>query len=113
MSIYIDEIRKDYHEDKIVPFIGAGLSIPFNVPSWGEMIKGMSIKYSKEKKFIKEVVEHDLNSNDYWSAVDSIKKFAGIGEQDIKEEVSKLIRERQKLPINNTKHNYLDLSKLN
>lgn len=35
MSFDITELNKLYQQQKIVPLIGAGFSLPFKLPSWG------------------------------------------------------------------------------
>ncbi|WP_449600280.1 hypothetical protein [Paenibacillus sp. Marseille-Q9583] len=58
MSVHLDYLCKDYNEDRIVPFIGAGLSIPFNVPDWGSLIREIAEKYAVgDTSFVKLAVE--------------------------------------------------------
>lgn len=33
MDANLSKLKKDYQEGKIVPFVGAGLSVPFKVPT--------------------------------------------------------------------------------
>ena len=46
MSIYLENLKKDYQNDKVVPFIGAGLSVPFKVPTWGDLINDITLKHA-------------------------------------------------------------------
>lgn len=114
MSIHIDELRKDYHNNKVIPFIGAGLSVPFKVPDWGDLIRNLTAKYAVgQYEFIKNAVEADLSQNDYWGAIDALKRYAPIEEEDIQEKVAELIQQRQITLEDELQHNYSDLSKMN
>ncbi|WP_270365413.1 SIR2 family NAD-dependent protein deacylase [Bacillus paranthracis] len=111
MNIFLDDLRKDYHNGMLVPFIGSGLSVPFKVPTWGDMIRGLVEKYA-EQEFVKQLVEVDLSRYDYWKAIDNLKEYTVIQEEDIQEEVVKLIQQRQVRLEDNSLHNYSDLSSL-
>ena len=67
--IFINHLRELYHEGNLVPFIGAGLSVPFQVPDWGSLIKdmaiGMGINDFKTIALL-PLLEHNLNEYDYW-----------------------------------------------
>ncbi|MDU1847381.1 MAG: SIR2 family protein [Niallia nealsonii] len=113
MSIFLEDLAKDYHDGKLVPFIGAGLSAPFKVPAWGELIRDITEKYAVgELKFIKNAVEMDLKKHDYWGAIDALKRYAPIEEEDIQERIVELILEKQIELDDNFKHNYYDLSEM-
>ncbi|WP_406845978.1 SIR2 family NAD-dependent protein deacylase [Bacillus safensis] len=114
MNIHLEDLKKDYHDGILVPFIGAGLSLPFKVPTWGGLIRDLTEKYAVEQlAFIKQAVEIDLKKHDYWGAIDEIKKYAPIEEEDIQERIVELILEKQKKLDDNSEHNYYDLSKMN
>lgn len=111
MSIFLENLRQDYLKGMLVPFIGAGLSAPFGVPTWGNMIRSLTEKYA-EKDFVKELIEVDLSRYDFWQAVDNLKNYTVIQEQDIQEEVVKLIKAKQIQLEDDSLHNYSDLSKM-
>ncbi|MGD6777698.1 SIR2 family protein [Sutcliffiella horikoshii] len=114
MSVHLEGLRKDYHNGNIVPFIGAGLSIPFKIPSWGDLIENITEKYAVgEIAWIKKAVETDLKNHDYWGAIDVLKKYAPIEEEDIQESVVELIQKKQIKIEDNQLHNYSDLSQMN
>lgn len=114
MSLYLDDLCKDYHEDKIVPFIGAGLSIPFNVPDWGNLIREIAEKYAVgDTAFVKFAVEQDLQRYDYWQAIEALKKYTTVQEEDIQEHIAVTVQKRIKKVENDLLHNYLDLKKMN
>lgn len=111
MSAFFESLREDYHNGLLVPFIGAGLSVPFQIPTWGDLIKDLTDKYA-EKEFIKQAVEEDLNNHDYWGAIDILKKYARIEEDDIQEGVVDLILKKKINLKDDLLHNYSDLSKM-
>lgn len=114
MSAFLEELREDYHKGNVVPFIGAGLSVPFKVPTWRDMILCLTDKYAIGKiEFIKQVVDVDLRNYDFWGAIDNLKKYAPIVEEDIQESIVKLIKENQVKLEDDLLHNYTDLSKMN
>ncbi|QWH42846.1 hypothetical protein [Bacillus mycoides] len=45
----LEQLKEAYHENKIVPFIGAGISVPFNIPTWGDLIRDITDEYAKGK----------------------------------------------------------------
>ncbi|MGR5967425.1 SIR2 family NAD-dependent protein deacylase [Bacillus cereus] len=114
MDVNLEKLRKDYQDDKIVPFIGAGLSVPFNVPNWKMLINNITEKYvAQEKAFIKEVVKEELRNNDYWGAIDALMKYVPMIDQDIQEEVVEIIKEKQTKLHDDSLHNYSDIGEMN
>lgn len=45
----LEQLKEAYHENKLVPFIGAGLSVPFNIPTWEDLIRDITDEYAKGK----------------------------------------------------------------
>lgn len=113
MDINIRKIRELYKEDNLVPFIGAGLSKPFNIPDWKQLITRLSDEYMENFKHIKPTVNEYLNNNNFWSAMETILEFAPISESDIQEEIVRIIDNQMRKSVNNNDHNYLDLANLN
>ncbi|GMA63742.1 hypothetical protein NZD89_00290 [Alicyclobacillus fastidiosus] len=113
MSVYLEELREDYHNDKVVPFIGAGLSVPFNVPTWKQLIEEITLKYAVGKReYIKSAVDMNLDLGDYWGAIDDLKKHAFIEDDEIQKEIVTLIRQRQIKLDDDSLHNYSDLANM-
>jgi hypothetical protein len=74
MDPNIEDLKKDYLADKVVPFIGAGLSVPFKVPTWKSLIEEITKKYAVgDNEFLVHAVEIKLKSFDFCSAIDLIK----------------------------------------
>ncbi len=114
MNVNLENLRKDYHKDKVVPFIGSGLSVPFKVPTWGDLIKAIADKYATGKiEFLMATVNWHLENRDYWGAIDQIKKFASLIDDDIQNEIVLLIKARQIKLTDGNLHNYSDLGKMN
>ena len=110
----IEDLKKDYKENNIVPFIGAGFSIPFGVPSWRQLIEEITQKYAVGKlAFLSQAVEMNLDSGDFWEAIDTLKKFANLTENDIQSQVVEIIKRKKNNDIEDTLHNYNDLKELN
>lgn len=114
MNVYLKDLCEDYREGKIVPFIGAGLSIPFNVPDWGNLIREIAEKYAVgDTEFVKLAVEQDLQRYDYWQAINVLKTYTTVQEEDIQEHIAVTIQKRIKKLENDLLHNYSDLKKMN
>jgi hypothetical protein len=113
MSVHLDDLCKDYHEGRVVPFIGAGLSIPFNVPDWGDLISEIAEKYAVgDMSFVKSAVEQDLQRYNYWQAIDALKNYTSVQEEDIQEYIAVTIQKKIKKVENDLLHNYSDLKEM-
>ena len=82
----IDELKKKYNEKKIIPFIGAGLSVPFALKPWDELIS--ELKEGFLDKPLWPAIDEDINLGEYQEAIDDIKKFGKIGDQPIQEKIA-------------------------
>lgn len=114
MEINLVNLNKDYLQGKIVPFIGAGLSAPFKVPTWRGLIENIADKYTVlDKEFVKNVVDHKLKVNDYWAAIDYMKDLLTLTDQDIQTEIVTMINGSKIRLEDITKHNYHDIAQMN
>lgn len=114
MDPNIENLKKDYLSNKVVPFIGAGLSVPFKVPTWKNLIEEITKKYAVgENEFLINMVEIKLKSFDFWSAIDLIKDFAKLNDYDIQSEIVEIIKREQIELSDNSLHNYNDLKGMN
>lgn len=74
MDPNIEDLKKDYLADKVVHFIGGGLSVTFKVPTWKSLIEEITKKYAVgDNKFLVHAVEIKLKTFDFCSAIDLIK----------------------------------------
>ncbi|WP_046227307.1 ABC-three component system protein [Paenibacillus dauci] len=114
MSIHLEALCEDYCKNNIVPFVGAGLSMPFGIPDWGDLIREITSKYAiDDLEFVKLAVEKDLNRYDYWHAISVLKQYTDVQEEDIQEYITTTIKQRSKKNIDDSIHNYSDLKNMN
>lgn len=109
---FIQELREKYNKGNLVPFIGAGLSVPFNIPDWGGMIKDCAIEFgiqNVENIDFLPVLEFDLKKYDYWAAIDNVKKYLNRTDADIQEYIQKRILKVTGNIDEKADNNYLDL----
>ncbi|MDE7364876.1 MAG: hypothetical protein K2N27_08375 [Ruminococcus sp.] len=109
---FIQELREKYNKRNLVPFIGAGLSVPFNIPDWGGMIKDCAIEFgiqNVENVDFLPVLEFDLKKYDYWAAIDNVKKYLNRTDADIQEYIQKRILKVTGNIDEKADNNYLDL----
>ncbi|RST77733.1 hypothetical protein D4T97_001920 [Siminovitchia acidinfaciens] len=105
----LDRLKNRTH--KLIPFLGAGVSIPFNLPNWGELLleldKGLS-DTNKEK--YTELIEQ----GDYLRALSFLKQYSLLyqTEQVLKRDIKDIIKSRYKKESNTNHHNILDILKL-
>lgn len=113
-TVFINELRQKYKENNIIPFIGAGMSMPFNIPDWGNLIRECALESGMndiEGSSFMNIIDINLKRYDYWEAVASIKKYALRSDADIQSfVVNKIITS---IPANcaGIDNNYADLSK--
>ncbi|MEC3655855.1 SIR2 family protein [Bacillus siamensis] len=113
MDFNLVNLKKDYLEGKVVPFIGAGLSVPFKVPTWKELIEDITAKYAVgDFDFVRAAVDVLLARNDYWDAIDQIKKFMSLDDQDIQSLIIEIIEEKKIHIDDESLHNYVDIGKM-
>lgn len=106
-------LKADYKKGNVVPFIGAGMSSPFHVPTWGELIEDIADKcFTGDLLSLKQAVVMYLKKYDYWSAINFLKDMASLIDQDIQEEIVSLIKEKTINLQDNNLHNYYDICKL-
>lgn len=113
-SFFISQLRELYINNKLVPFIGAGLSIPFGLPNWRELISDYAKLFEiKGLASFQEMIQFELSNNDYWEALRAIKKYANRTDSDIQEFICKSIKDKINLQIDEESHNYSDLARMN
>lgn len=114
MNIHLEDLRNHYLNKEVVPFIGAGLSSPFKVPTWGGLIRSIADQVAVGKlSFVKEAVDFELDKNDYWRAIEALMNYCTLNEHYIQKQVASLIKVNQITLNDNSLHNYHDLSNMN
>lgn len=110
---FIRQLQKVYDDGNLVPFIGAGLSIPFDIPDWGNLIRDCALDFGIEDvngKSLIGILDINLEEYDYWEAVRIIKKYLHRSDEDIQEYIANSIRKNLKDDIDDNLHNYKDLA---
>ncbi|MCY9339947.1 SIR2 family protein [Bacillus haynesii] len=96
-------------KENLVPFIGAGLSIPFNLPSWTEMLESFS-DYIDE--IAKPLYLDLIKQGNYMQALTLLSERSLLTDKGIQLKIKELFDERLDLTISEENHNYKDLKKL-
>lgn len=107
----INELKTKYNNHKIIPFIGAGLSIPFQLKSWNDLIQELKESFLNEIHWA--MIDFDLELGEYQSAIENIKKYGGIDDQPIQEKIADCYSKRMESTNNTVDNNYTDLVKEN
>lgn len=77
------DLIRNILKKKVVPFIGAGFSIPFGYPNWRELIIGI-----KEKLGITELKDDDINNVDPLQIAQALfHYYSKISYEDCKQEI--------------------------
>lgn len=111
-KIFISELQKKFQNRQVIPFIGAGLSMPYGVPDWATLIRECADAFGaadKDNGIYKMIIERNLKEYDYWEAVRIIKRYLGRTEEDIQQFVQKKIKSCIPKEINKIENNYSDL----
>ncbi|KZL91326.1 SIR2 family protein [Clostridium magnum] len=109
ISSDIRKLRRIHAEKRMIPFIGAGLSTPFNIPNWDKLISMLSEDLIDDTD-IKDMIQQEVSNKRYWDAMESIKKFSFKNDFYIQKTVVDIIKKQEKEAID---HNYSDLANLN
>ncbi|WNN69108.1 ABC-three component system protein [Lactococcus lactis] len=107
----IEELKAKYREKKIIPFVGAGLSIPFNLKSWLELIEELKEDFLDKRHY--PAVDFEIEEQNYQEAIEAIKKYGEIEDQAIQEKISTYYSIRKNDLKEEIDNNYIDLEKDN
>ena len=75
-----EKLQEEYNDRNLIPFVGAGLSMPSGFPSWKEFI----IKLSKSKENTKKQCEELIKQNKLQESLELISKEIGYNQIDMK-----------------------------
>ena len=91
----IQKLRSEYNRGALVPVIGAGFSMPFELPNWTDLLLSVCTEFQLENHQIESVCDLCKNG-DYVRAVDSLIGFTKSTrtDKDIQNVVSKLLSDR-------------------
>ncbi|TEB14229.1 hypothetical protein Psfp_03050 [Pelotomaculum sp. FP] len=111
---YMNILKQAYRRHQLVPFVGAGLSFPFEMPGWGTLLDDVCGKFDYE--FLtehREEISKLIEEHRYLEAVDEMRK-AGIGEEDLKASICGAIQRKRQKEVEEPPDNiYKDLAKMN
>ncbi|MFJ7364031.1 SIR2 family NAD-dependent protein deacylase [Peribacillus frigoritolerans] len=105
---HLEKLRDLYVNNNLVPFIGAGLSYPFNIPTWEGLIN--EIKKNVDPT-LQPSVNWYLERKEYWKSVELIKDFNNYDELDLQHKVADIIQDKEE-DAGNNEHNYFDLGEM-
>lgn len=111
----MEKLLRAYQEQTLVPFIGAGVSVPFRIPDWGGLITQIA-RTDEQYDVFQADLQKKLEQNDFCSAISYIKEHsAGIKrDEQIHTRVCAILQEkmqeleRKRFDVDNS---YLDLLK--
>ncbi|MBP2080115.1 SIR2 family protein [Oceanobacillus polygoni] len=95
---------------KLIPFIGAGVSVPFNLPDWGDLLLKLNKGLNPTDQ---EMYEYLIKEGDYFRALSVLKTYSVSYSSDV--EIKRDIKQILKSEYNkNTsiEHNVNDILKL-
>lgn len=115
-KIFINELKEKYKQGNVIPFIGSGLSIPYNIPDWGGIIKECALSMGIEDvngkgTSLMSILNYNLEIYDYWEAVKIIKRYLNRTDEDIQEFITKKINKCIPSKLDDIDNNYKDLAK--
>ena len=68
----LPQLLQQFAQSSVIPFVGAGLSAPYNLPQWAELVKGLV-----PDEEIRTKVEERLAANDYEGAAEVLMEVRG------------------------------------
>lgn len=110
----LEQLKKAYRKGRLVPFIGAGLSVPLEMPGWGALIDSISNDFDYDLSIQKkDLLNKFITEYRYLDAVDEMVS-TGIIESDLKSAISNTIYKNKKHNIKKHPENiYTYLAKMN
>lgn len=104
----LTELQDAYLNNQLIPVLGSGLSIPFRLPSWGQLIQMAAERFIKDEQET-ERVKALSEKYEYLKAIDVILD-QGIAENQLLNFVASAIKEAKlKTDPAYIKNNYTDL----
>lgn len=117
-SHYIQALNEAYLSHSLAIFYGAGLSKPFGLPEWKELIESVESYFGGEEYIRSKALEEKLSKNEFWLAISLLQEELNVSAESIKNQIGKVIRECEDMNCNAPMslpcldNNYSDLAKL-
>ena len=117
-SHYIQALNEAYLSHSLAIFYGAGLSKPFGLPEWKELIENVESYFGGEEYIRSKALEEKLSKNEFWLAISLLQEELNVSAESIKNQIGKVIRECEDMNCNAPMslpcldNNYSDLAKL-
>lgn len=106
---YKNQLQIAHQNHMLVPFVGSGLSAPFRIPTWNELLQDLFEEYSSYP-LDKTKFDRALGVYRYLDAVDCLID-AGVDELDLQRSVAKVLQKNLDRLSNEKPDNiYIDLS---
>lgn len=107
----IRSLKEIYNDNKMVPFIGAGLSKPFNLPDWKMLLLDLCNELIDDED-IQEMIKSSIDANKYWEAIEEIIEYSYKDERYIRQMVADIFNKSMITNIDSQDSNYVDLDSL-
>jgi hypothetical protein len=110
-KLHLQKLQNAYRENKLIPFIGTGLSSPFGIPDWGNLILNLAERCLDAT--LVPMIEKACERQKYWLAIKNIKDIGDISDLTIQQEIANITIEKMQNEISDIEHNYKDLANMN
>ena len=82
-SHYIQALNEAYLSHSLAIFYGAGLSKPFGLPEWKELIENVESYFGGEEYIRSKALEEKLNKNEFWLAISLLQEELNVSAENI------------------------------
>lgn len=116
-----ESLQDKYNKGKLVPVLGAGLSRPFGLPDWGDLLIAVAKQFNLTSNNIHTIEDYTSNF-DYLGAAKVIVDLSKLTEQDVQNAVTDILKKKKaeifhKYNINSWdqftgENNYADIASL-
>lgn len=107
---YLSELQEAYMSNLLIPVIGCGLSVPFQLPDWKTLIVEAADMFDLTDTD-RQIMNQYLAVNNYLDAIDVLID-AGVTESQLQDFVSKrMIEAKKDVDVSSIDNNYVDLAK--
>lgn len=108
----LKKLHNLYKEGRLVLLIGAGLSKPFDMPSWSELLTTILDNLTQLDDSYINVCKNEIIKGRFFKAIDIFKDEGGLQEDEIKEKVADIVKQRRRrIDRSSIDCNYSDIAK--